>query len=88
MMARFVHRSDYFTSFYELLKQQPEVTEMRAVEDAFVPVIKMKFEGIEIDMTFARVALKEVSDDVSLGKSFENNSKTFKFFFWVDILPD
>ncbi|XP_071522219.1 poly(A) polymerase type 3 isoform X3 [Panulirus ornatus] len=63
---RHIERSDYFSSFYELLKNQPEVTEMRAVEEAFVPVIKMKYEGIEIDLLFARLALKEVPDSVDL----------------------
>ena len=39
---------------------------MRAVADAFVPVIKMVYDGIDIDMTFARLALKEVTDNQSL----------------------
>ncbi|KAK3873200.1 hypothetical protein Pcinc_021769 [Petrolisthes cinctipes] len=63
---RHIERTDYFSSFYELLRNQPEVTEMRAVEEAFVPVIKMKYEGIEIDLLFARLALKEVHDSVDL----------------------
>lgn len=63
---RHIERTDYFSSFYELLKEQPEVTEMRAVEEAYVPVIKMKYEGIEIDLLFARLALKEVPDSVDL----------------------
>ena len=63
---RHIDRSDFFNSFYELLKKHPQVTEMRAVEEAFVPVIKMKYEGIEIDMLFARLALKDVPDDVDL----------------------
>lgn len=63
---RNIERSDYFGSFFELLKKQPEVTECRAVEEAFVPVIKMNFDGIEIDLLFARLALKEIPDNFDL----------------------
>ncbi|XP_071450395.1 poly(A) polymerase type 3 [Hetaerina americana] len=63
---RHIDRCDYFTSFFDLLKQQEEVTDLRAVEEAFVPVIKMKFDGIEIDMLFARLALKEIPDTMDL----------------------
>lgn len=66
VVPRNVERTDYFTSFFELLKQQPEVTECRAVEEAFVPVIKMNFDGIEIDLLFARLALKEIPSDFDL----------------------
>lgn len=38
----------------------------QAVEEAFVPVIKMKFDNIEIDMLFARLLLKEISDGMDL----------------------
>ncbi|KAH8028725.1 hypothetical protein HPB51_018207 [Rhipicephalus microplus] len=44
---RHIERSDFFTSFVELLRQQEEVKDLRAVEEAFVPVIKMTFDGIE-----------------------------------------
>ncbi|XP_020709602.2 poly(A) polymerase type 3 [Athalia rosae] len=66
VVPRHIHRSDYFTSFFESLKQQSEVTDLRAVEEAFVPVIKMNFDGIEIDMLFARLALKEIPDSMDL----------------------
>ena len=66
VVPRHIHREDYFDSFYILLQQQPEVAELRAVADAFVPVIKMVYDGIDIDMTFARLALKEVTDNQSL----------------------
>ncbi|XP_060520044.1 poly(A) polymerase type 3 isoform X2 [Cylas formicarius] len=59
-------RNDFFTSFYELLKKQSEVTELRSVEEAFVPVIKMSFDGIEIDLLFARLLQKEIPDSMDL----------------------
>ncbi len=37
---------------------------LQAVEEAFVPVIKMNFDGIELDMLFARLALKEIPDNM------------------------
>lgn len=42
------------------------MSDLRAVEEAFVPVIKMTFDNIEIDMTFARLALKEIPEDQEL----------------------
>lgn len=58
VVPRHVDRDDFFSSFFELLRQQPEITDLHAVEDAFVPVIKMKFAQIELDMLFSRLALK------------------------------
>lgn len=55
-----ISRQDYFTTFYDLLRYQQQVTELRKIEDAFVPVLKMRFNGIEIDMTFARLNEPEV----------------------------
>lgn len=63
---RHVERCDFFSSFYELLKEQPEVTDLRAVEEAYVPVIKMNFDGIELDMLFARLAFKEIPETQDL----------------------
>ncbi|KAK5979478.1 Poly polymerase beta [Trichostrongylus colubriformis] len=63
---RHVDRSDFFGSFYDMLKADDQVTDLHAVEDAFVPVIKLKYAGIELDILFARLALKEVPDDQTL----------------------
>lgn len=96
---RNIRREDFFTSFTDVLKKQPEVTECRTIEEAFVPVrlndkftlfallnaanerismwfspfclcrrqvIKMNFDGIEIDLLFARLTHKEITDDFDL----------------------
>lgn len=63
---RHVDRSDFFSSFVELLKEQEEVKDLRTVEEAYVPVIKMSFDGIELDMLFARLALPTVPDDIDM----------------------
>ncbi|CAO2623957.1 Poly(A) polymerase alpha [Lemmus lemmus] len=63
---RHVDRSDFFTSFYDKLKLQEEVKDIRAVEEAFVPVIKLGFDGIEIDILFARLALQTIPEDLDL----------------------
>lgn len=38
--------------------QDPNVTDLHAVEDAFVPVIKLYYNKIDMDILFARLALK------------------------------
>lgn len=63
---RHVERTDFFQSFFEKLKQREEIKDLRAVEDAFVPVIKFKFDGIEIDLLFARLALQSIPDNLDL----------------------
>ncbi|XP_030071099.1 poly(A) polymerase alpha isoform X1 [Microcaecilia unicolor] len=63
---RHIDRSDFFASFYDKLKQQEEVRDLRSVEEAFVPVIKLCFDGIEIDILFARLALQTIPEDLDL----------------------
>nr|XP_021150029.1 poly(A) polymerase gamma isoform X1 [Columba livia] len=62
-----VERSDFFQSFLAKLKHQEEIKNLRAVEDAYVPVVKFAFEGIEIDLVFARLSVQTVSDNLDLG---------------------
>ena len=64
-----IRREDYFSSFVDVLRKQPEVNELHTVQNAFVPLIKMNFDGINFNMTFARLELKEVSDTQSLSDS-------------------
>uniref|UniRef100_A0A8C6YSU9 polynucleotide adenylyltransferase n=2 Tax=Nothoprocta perdicaria TaxID=30464 RepID=A0A8C6YSU9_NOTPE len=64
---RHVERSDFFQSFFEKLKHQEEIKNLRAVEDAYVPVVKFEFDGIEIDLVFARLSVQTISDNLDLG---------------------
>lgn len=63
---RHVDRSDFFTSFLQKLQEMPGVEYCRPVEEAFVPVIKTKIEGIELDILFARLALRNIPPDQDL----------------------
>ena len=63
---RHVTREDFFATFQEKLRVLPQVEYVHLVEDAFVPVIKTKFDGIELDILFARLALPNISPDQDL----------------------
>ena len=45
---RHIDRNDFFTSFAEIMKKQPEIKKFMVIEEAFVPVIKTEFAGIEV----------------------------------------
>ncbi|ESN90846.1 hypothetical protein HELRODRAFT_90755, partial [Helobdella robusta] len=66
VVPRHIERNDFFSSFTDILRGEPSIKNMKSIEDAFVPVIKMTFDGIEIDMLFARLALTEVKDTQDL----------------------
>ena len=51
---RHIDRNDFFTSFAEILKKQPEIKKFMVIEEAFVPVIKTEFDGIEVKLIFFR----------------------------------
>lgn len=63
---RHVTREDFFSSFQEKLRTMPQAEYVHLVEDAFVPVIKTKFDGIELDILFARLALPNIAPDQDL----------------------
>ncbi|ORY07740.1 polymerase [Basidiobolus meristosporus CBS 931.73] len=70
VLPKHIEREDFFTHMYDKLKANPEVTELSCVVDAFVPIIKMHFSGIDIDLICARLGLPSVPDDLEL---FDNN---------------
>jgi len=56
-------KRDFFGLLAPMLRSTPGVTELVEVREAYVPVIKMKFHEVDIDLTFARVQPKEIGPD-------------------------
>ncbi|XP_015790903.1 poly(A) polymerase type 3 isoform X1 [Tetranychus urticae] len=63
---RHIDRTDFFKTFATEISQLQNVEYVRKIEDAFVPVIKTKIDGIEFDILFARLALKNIPEDQDL----------------------
>ncbi|KAH9634946.1 hypothetical protein HF086_004346 [Spodoptera exigua] len=63
---RHIERRSFFSTFYSLLKAQKQVKDLIAVKNAFVPVIKLNFDGIDIDLLFARLPLSKIPDSFDL----------------------
>lgn len=64
-----VDRLDFFRSFQQMLNKLAGAEYVRAVEEAFVPVIKTKVDGIELDILFARLSLRTIPPDQDLSNS-------------------
>ncbi|SCU94805.1 LADA_0G11430g1_1 [Lachancea dasiensis] len=66
VVPKHVTREDFFTTFDQILRARPELDEIAPVPDAFVPVIKIKFSGISIDLLCARLDVAQVPGNLSL----------------------
>lgn len=66
VVPKHVTRQDFFDVFAELLKKRPELEEITPVPDAFVPIIKMEFSGISIDLISAKLDIPKVPRDLTL----------------------
>lgn len=71
VVPRFVSREEFFTDFQAVLAEEESVEDLQAVQDAYVPLLKMKFMGVEIDLLFAQVDLMSVRSDFSLSDNSE-----------------
>ena len=64
-----VTREDFFEHFpptLEKLSPPGAIEELTPVPDAFVPIIKLEFSGISIDLIFARLAISSVPLNLDL----------------------
>lgn len=54
----------FFGTLAEMLRTNPSVKNLNTVREAYVPRIGMEFDGVDIDLVFARIAASEVGDDL------------------------
>lgn len=66
VVPRHVGRLEFFSDFYELIKADPRTSEIVPVPDAYVPVMKLVFDGIDIDLVFARLNLASIPPSLNL----------------------
>ncbi|PVU93805.1 hypothetical protein BB561_003024 [Smittium simulii] len=61
-----VSREYFFEIMTDLLSKRPDVKELTPVPEAYVPVIKMEFGNVPIDLTFASLHLPTIPDSLEL----------------------
>ena len=66
VVPKHVDRPDFFNILEPMLKERPEVEELSGVPEAFVPIIKMKFSGVDVDLLFANLSMPSIPDDLEL----------------------
>ncbi|KAK8899522.1 hypothetical protein M9Y10_001838 [Tritrichomonas musculus] len=70
---RYVTRVDFFSTFYKMLLNHTLVTDLTKIENARVPIMTMKFQGIYVDLAFAQIAAGEINPDMN-ENDLENDS--------------
>ncbi|KAG1690854.1 hypothetical protein DVH05_027456 [Phytophthora capsici] len=63
---RFCSRASFFEKAPILLEATPDVTGLRVISDAFVPVIKMKVDDIPVDLLFVSLDLDSIPEDLDI----------------------
>ena len=63
---RHVDRHSFFTELEIALRAQPLVKELSIVPEAYVPITKMKFDSVSIDMVYARLPFSAIDEDLDI----------------------
>ncbi|KAK9387706.1 Poly(A) polymerase central domain-containing protein [Lipomyces mesembrius] len=66
VVPKHVTRENFFDVFEKLLRKRVELDEIACVPDAFVPIIKIKFSGISVDLICARLDIPQVPLSLTL----------------------
>ncbi|KAG8382845.1 hypothetical protein BUALT_Bualt05G0120800 [Buddleja alternifolia] len=59
---------DFFGELHRMLLEMPEVQELHPVPDAHVPVMRLKFSGVSIDLLYANVSLWVIPEDLDVSQ--------------------
>lgn len=60
IMPKHVSRNDFLSELGPILRAHSSVDNLSVVPEAFVPVIKFNWEGIDMDLSFAQILLSEL----------------------------
>ncbi len=72
VVPRFVDREQhFFGTLLEVLKKHRDIKDLRAIKEAYVPIIKLKFLNVDVDLLFARLSFESV--DETLGSLRDDN---------------
>ncbi|DBA05243.1 TPA: hypothetical protein N0F65_007405 [Lagenidium giganteum] len=66
LAPRHCSRTSFFQKVPILLETTASVTELHVISDAFVPVIKMKMDGIPVDLLFVSLNLDSVPESLEV----------------------
>ncbi|CAL5359188.1 unnamed protein product [Camellia sinensis] len=72
---------NFFIILHDMLAEMEEVTELQPVPDAYVPVMKFKYQGISIDLPYASKSQLIVLEDLDIsdGSVLDNiDEQTFR----------
>ncbi|KAK3225246.1 hypothetical protein Dsin_005108 [Dipteronia sinensis] len=59
---------DFFGELHQMLSEMTEVSELHPVPDAHVPVMRFKFNGVSIDLLYAKLSLWVVPEDLDVSQ--------------------
>jgi poly(A) polymerase len=66
-----IDRASFFSGLYRLLDSNARVTELSAVPDAYVPIVKFKMDNFDIDLIYAQVQLPTINSNFNM---FDNTN--------------
>lgn len=61
----YVTRDAFFTNLFAKLQQDPRVTHLQSVPDAFTPIMKFSYDEIDFDLLFAKLPLTKISQELT-----------------------